>query len=128
TVFAASEVRMLHAAGVPDEVDEDRLAIHLCGAFGRVADTFWSGVGSVEPGDTRVFNGRVARQFTHWQPRVGRPWLATRLPDAVEGLEAVLTAATRERIDPGATGLALSGGVDSTCIALAGGVGSLRAL
>src|SRR5690606_3321607 len=68
-VLVASEIRMLHAAGVPARVDEDRLVLQLCGPIGRVGHAFWSGVAAAEPGETLVVDDGAERRFTHWRPR-----------------------------------------------------------
>ena len=126
--LAASEIRMLHAAGLPAVVDELRLALQICGPFGRIPHTYWLGATALDQAETKVVSATSMRSFTHWRPQIGKPYLTTNQLDALEGLSEAITRSTAERVDPGKTALSLSGGVDSTNVAVASPRGSLVTL
>ena len=126
--LAASEIRMLHAAGVPAEVDELRLALQICSQYAPSSHTYWLGTTALDQAETKIVTEHTERSFTHWSPQIGKPFATTNELDALEGLCEVITTATAQRVDAGRTALSLSGGVDSTNVALAAPHGSLLTL
>lgn len=79
----------------------------------------WSwveGVAKVPPGHVLV-QDRGGRRVERWAGLTARPRLELRRAEVVDRFDALLTDAVARRVVPGATGVLLSAGVDSTLLA-----------
>ncbi|TVR99729.1 MAG: asparagine synthase (glutamine-hydrolyzing) [Rhodospirillales bacterium] len=132
----ASELKALHAAGIPRELDAASVASFLRYAYVPAPYAIFHGVGKVMPGEvvTIAADGGVSRQ-AYWRlDDVARRGLAAPLQasdaEAVDRLDALLAdAVSRQMIADVPLGAFLSGGVDSsTVVALmvAAGKGPVR--
>ena len=75
-----------------------------------------AGIKQIPPASvvTISFDGQIRDTWTYWWPKpVPKPWS---YEQAVEELSEALTVAVNDRIEPGHTGLFLSGGADSRAI------------
>ena len=117
-VFASSVQGVLAAPGVPQDVDETRVAALL---LSKPADlpadgTFFPAVSKLEPGHSMAFTNGRASFRRHWRPE--------RVPDvrpssdeaAIEELLELLDQAVRCRCVGGPVGVEVSGGLDSSAI------------
>jgi asparagine synthase (glutamine-hydrolysing) len=79
--------------------------------------TLYEGVSRLNPGAVLLLDANGTREQAYWRPRFAEP---LRLPTAAlaEQVRGALELAVRRRIDPaGATGVLMSGGLDSASIA-----------
>jgi len=121
----ASEIKALHAAGIPAEADAVAWATYLGhGHYDHSARTFWRGVEAVPAGTTLSFapgEAPVARRWYDLAAHVGEDFDSR--PDAVVRAEvlALLEESVRLRFRADVpVGINLSGGLDSsTLLALA---------
>jgi asparagine synthase (glutamine-hydrolysing) len=116
----ASEVRALHAAGVPADADEPAWATYLAhGASDASARTFWRGISSLPAGHwLRWRDGRTSvRQWYDLAERTGAALDDRPEADVREEYGALLrdSIALRFRADV-PVGINLSGGLDSSLL------------
>lgn len=117
--FASEPEALLALPGVSTSPNMDRVASWLVPAFSFEdrAGTFYGAIRRVLPGTTLTFHGggqpreRVCSSF------VAQPPLTLAGPDeALELFSTAFDAAVRDAIDPGSTGVMLSGGIDSASV------------
>lgn len=102
--------------GVSREVNRVFVAEHLLHRWRALDETYFSAIRRVPAGHYLVGNGEVRR---YWR---APPDLSTELPDLESWLDAVeerLEQAVDRCLDLGRAGIYLSGGVDSTTVAMA---------
>lgn len=120
TLLFASEIKALHAAGVPAEVDEASWSEYLCdGVYDSSERTFWRGVVSLPPGHCVTWrNDRT--QLTKWYDLADRCGEDLDERD-IETVEEEYTSLLKQclglrfRSDV-PVGINLSGGLDSSTL------------
>jgi asparagine synthase (glutamine-hydrolysing) len=120
TLFAASEIKSLHAAGVAATPDASTWATYLSyGAYDHSERTFWQGVASLPPGHYLTWQyGRLTLQpWYDLAERVG-DGVDERSPGAVvEEYMSLLNESVRLRFRSDVpVGINLSGGLDSSTL------------
>lgn len=116
-VFASTVPDMLAHPRVEAGVNETAVAHFLAHASTGGPHTFFKGIRTVPPAHAFVFNaeGHVSHRYWQVDEHASHP------PDDdvayADGLRTVLEAAVRDRMAPGTTGLAVSGGLDSSSLA-----------
>ncbi len=101
-------------------IDRHELIRRLSFWTGRGASSVWRGVAELPAGHTVVLGDRGTPASRYWRPRTQSDVARLSLPEAAEALRGVLGQAVDERLAPGLTAVAMSGGRDSTAV-----VGSL---
>ena len=119
-VFASAVEGVLAAPGVSDALDETTVATSLTGMFlFTTTRTFFQAVRKLPPGHTLTVKAGAVRLERHWRPEAApnaRP--ASDEAYAEEFLD-IYTRAVRDRLrGPGPIGAHLSGGLDSSSIAV----------
>jgi asparagine synthase (glutamine-hydrolysing) len=120
TVFIASEIKTLHAAGVAADADEEIWATYLAtGLHDHSARTFWRGVHSLPPGHClRWRAGRI--EIARWYDlaeRTGETHDARPIETVCEEYRALLEESVRLRFRSDVpVGINLSGGLDSSTL------------
>jgi len=120
TLFVASEIKALRAAGIPARPDPTAWATYLAfGLYDHSERTFWEGIRSLQPGHTLAWH-RGRTTTSRWYDlaeRVG-PQYDDRPLDAVrEEYLALLTESVRLRFRADVpVGINLSGGLDSSTL------------
>ena len=85
--------------------------------YGDGTSTAWSGIHELPAGHSLLFTPGCLTTERFWAPRGSDRWRALRPAEAVAALRDLLQEAARERLVPGRTALAMSGGLDSTSLA-----------
>ncbi|WP_107704619.1 asparagine synthase (glutamine-hydrolyzing) [Nocardioides allogilvus] len=114
-----SEIKALHAAGVPRRVDEDSLDAYLTARAVPAPYTLFAGVRKLPPGHrARVSRTGELQVERYWAPPPSDPghlWTPQSAVDAVD--VAVTDAVAAAQVADVPIGCYLSGGVDSSLIA-----------
>lgn len=114
----ASEVRALLAGGVSDELDRGAVFDYL--AYGKVhaPRTILRDVLKLEAGHWLRLDSKGLKLERFWRPESRKPERAPSLGEAVERLDAVLSASVKgAMLSDVPVGAFLSGGVDSSLVA-----------
>jgi asparagine synthase (glutamine-hydrolysing) len=117
----ASEIKALLAAGVPAEMDGDRLGEYLAYGYVPTPFTLYRGIRKLPPASLMVVDsGGVQAPRGYWDlrfPEAGSSREVT-LDSAAERVLELLTEAVRKRLVADVPlGVLLSGGVDSSAVA-----------
>jgi asparagine synthase (glutamine-hydrolysing) len=121
TLLLASEIKSLHAAGVPTRPDPVTWSTYLTyGAHDHSERTFWEGVSALPPGHSLVWQDGQQVRLSCWYDlaeRVG-PEFDTRPSETVqEEYMALLNESVRLRFRSDVpVGINLSGGLDSSTL------------
>jgi asparagine synthase (glutamine-hydrolysing) len=119
-LFVASEIKALHAAGIPARPDPAAWATYLAfGHYDHSERTFWEDISSVPPGHTLAWRlGQTT--ITRWYDlaeRVGPEYDARPLDTVREEYLALLADSVRLRFRADVpVGINLSGGLDSSTL------------
>lgn len=118
--FFASTIEALHSApDVSSALDEDMVATHLTHVHIRATDrTFFRDVRRVSPGRLLIIRKGALRNVRHWHPERAPD---VRLADAdayAQALADLIANAVRDRLNDGPIGAHVSGGLDSSGIAV----------
>jgi asparagine synthase (glutamine-hydrolysing) len=116
-----SEIKALLAAGVPAQLNEDRLGEFLAFGYVPTPHTLFQGIRKLPPASSLVVDAAGVHEPTpFWDlsfPPAGEA-KAVSLPDAAARVRELLTEAVRKRLMADVPlGILLSGGVDSSAIA-----------
>ena len=126
-VFASAVEAVLAAPGVSDTLDEATVAAYLTGTgWNSATRTFFREVRKLPPGHTLTVEGDRHSQAALPRVRIERWWRPERTPAArpasddeyAEELLALYTRAVQDRLCGGPVGVHLSGGLDSSSIAV----------
>ena len=119
-VFASDIGAVLAAPGVSGDLDEAALATRLTyGARSLGERTCYREVRRLLPGHALTVERGSARVRRWWRPEDMPPLPATSDDDLAEACRALLSDAVRDRVrDAGSVGAHLSGGLDSSAIAV----------
>lgn len=120
TLLVASEIKALHAAGVPVHSDEVTWSTYLThGAHDHSERTFWEGVKALPPGHSLVWQDGQVR-LSRWYDlaeRVGPEFDARPTETVQEEYTALLKESVRLRFRSDVpVGINLSGGLDSSTL------------
>ena len=120
-LLLASEIKALHAAGVPADHDRIAWATYLTyGLYEHSPRTFWEGIRSLPPGHTLTWNSDGRTEVNCWYDLANR--LAAELDDRPEEVVkeeylALLTESVQLRFRSDVpVGINLSGGLDSSTL------------
>lgn len=113
----ASELKALFAvAGIEPNVDERHMAAILAGFIDETHDTHYIGVSRLPPAHALVVTATGSRQWAYWQLE---PSVAVPRPDNSEHFLSLFEQAVTARMrGSNAVGTMLSGGLDSSSIAM----------
>lgn len=119
-VFASTVEAVLAAPGVSSELDEATVATYLSRVHpDTTARTFFRSVRKLPPGHTLTVEGGCVRVERHWRPEnAPRARPASDDAHAEEFLELYAQAVKDRLRGPGPVGAHLSGGLDSSSIAV----------
>lgn len=114
----ASEVRHLIAL-LPCQPEPDRASVaHWIGVSSRPGmQTLWTGIRRLQPGGMLLFDRHGMSEATYWTPRFQEPLDAPAVELAAEVREGLGRAVGRRIAADGATGVLMSGGLDSSAVA-----------
>ncbi|HEY0390967.1 MAG TPA: asparagine synthase-related protein [Solirubrobacterales bacterium] len=117
----ASEVRHLLAL-LPRQPQPDPASVaHWIGVSTRPGmQTLWAGVRRLRPGGMLLFDRHGVSEATFWAPRFEEPLEMSAGEIAAEVREELARAVTRRIAADGATGVLMSGGLDSSAVAALG--------
>lgn len=119
-IFVAPGIRSLLAqAGVSLDLNRAGLVEHLVHRWTRIEETYFSDVRRVPPGEFLFFGEGGARNQRYWLPIASRQdidWIPA--GEARERFLLVLRDAVASQMGSRATGVFLSGGIDSAAIAM----------
>jgi asparagine synthase (glutamine-hydrolysing) len=121
-LLLASEIKALHAAGVPCAPDQTTWATYLStGLYDHTARTFWQDIQAIEPGSSLAWTKHRGLSMTRWYDiasRVQRSGPDERSDNEVaEELLSVLEHSVRLRFRSDVpVGICLSGGLDSSLL------------
>ncbi|MCX7646476.1 MAG: asparagine synthase-related protein [Rhodobacteraceae bacterium] len=113
--LAATPEAALRAAGIAAEPDEDWVADYLAGQETSFRRTAWRGVERLPPGHLLIAGGGRVELRRWWDLAPETLAAADRAPEA---LAEALDRAVRAALRGGATAAMLSGGLDSSALAL----------
>jgi asparagine synthetase B (glutamine-hydrolysing) len=120
-VHVASELKSLVAAGLAPELDLDAWAQILAYEYTLGDSTPLAGVRLVPAGTALAVSASLSHEAAHTYFRYRiEPEHVAEGPELVDELGRLLEQAVRRRLD-GGPGLALSGGLDSRCLAIVAG-------
>lgn len=121
SLFLASEIKALHAAGVPAQPDAASWAAYLTrGLYDHTEATFWKGIRSLPPGAEMTWSGAGEPEIRRWYDlaAVAGAESDRRPDDAVaDELLGLLEDSVRLRFRADVpVGICLSGGLDSSLL------------
>ena len=120
TLFVASEIRALHAAGVPAAADERAWATYLThGLSDHTERTFWKGIASLPPGWAMTWQAGAVHRWAWYDlaARVGGEFDTRSADDVQDEYLALLEESVRFRFRADVpVGINLSGGLDSATL------------
>lgn len=117
TLRVATRSAAILADGVPHDLDLVTVGSVGAGLWSHAPATGYAHIHELPAGHALAWEpGTAPIVRPHWQPPQDMPTHRRPLADAAEELRALLAAAVRERIEPGATAVSLSGGWDSTAV------------
>ncbi len=122
-ILFATELRDLLALA-PSRPDPDALSFTMwLGARGcPEGRTLYSGVSRLGPGEAFAYSGGALDRRIHWRPTYEPPRHTGR-GELAEALRRQLRASTWQYLTPGVNGVILSGGIDSSVVAVAAAEG-----
>ncbi|MEQ1607675.1 MAG: asparagine synthase-related protein [Hyphomonadaceae bacterium] len=115
-VAVASEIKGILALGGEHRFSTEGMADFLAGIVPERDATWYAGIKRLPPGHAMSVKREGSRVWAYWRPE---PPANPCTGDAVEQFEAIFKEAVRTRLAPDA-GVFLSGGLDSSAIALTG--------
>jgi asparagine synthase (glutamine-hydrolysing) len=117
TLRIATRISAILADGVPRDLDLVTVGSVGAGLWSHASATGYAHIHELPAGHALEWRpGTAPVVRPHWQPPLDMPTRRRPLADAAEELRALLAAAVRERMAPGATAVSLSGGWDSTAV------------
>lgn len=105
--------------GVNLELDEEALALYLAQCYQLVESrSFYRSIGKVPPGALVQLSAEAAQVYHYWRPERVEELSNLSFPEAVELGTQLLAASVRDRIRSGKVAAHISGGLDSSLIAV----------
>jgi asparagine synthase (glutamine-hydrolysing) len=118
-LLSASIDALLACPGVSRALNRAALADHLCQRWPDPAETFFEAVRRVRPGHVLVSTASGVVQQRYWQPISLDHPVEEVSPESLDEFDARFERAVERVMDHGATGILLSGGIDSVSVAAA---------
>jgi asparagine synthase (glutamine-hydrolysing) len=116
--FASAIGPLLTLPETPKKLNEAAAAVYLSGPFGRADWTLFEGISQLPPAHTLIVTPSEHRTWRYWEPDLSK---TVRLHDDreyAEGFRTYFVRAVKDRLRTASpVGVALSGGVDSSCVA-----------
>ena len=116
----ASTIEALHSTpDVSSALDEDMVATHLTHVHIRATDrTFFRDVRRVPPGRLLIIRKGALRSVRHWHPECAPDVRLANADAYAQALADLLAKAVADRLNDGPIGVHVSGGLDSSGIAV----------
>jgi asparagine synthase (glutamine-hydrolysing) len=118
-LLSASIDALLACPGVSRALNRAAIADHLCQRWPDPAETFFEAVRRVRPGHVLVSTARGIAQQRYWEPISLDHPVEEVSAEALDDFDARFERAVERVMDHGATGILLSGGIDSVSVAAA---------
>ena len=116
-IFASHEYGLAKSGLCKAALLEEKLVSLLFRFKEKYEQTVFGGIHKVTPGHCLSFSRGMGTAVKYWKPENISKNKTLSFNDAVEGLRERIITATRNRMEPGKTGLHVSGGLDSCGIA-----------
>lgn len=114
-IFASHEFGLVKSGLVKSGIYEEKLVGSLFWYNEIYAQTVFQNVCKVMPGHSVSFSAEQeqGKKLKYWNPEIIKKNKVLSLEGAVSRLQELIVTATRSRMEPGKTGLHVSGGLDS---------------
>ena len=116
-IFASHEFGLVQSGLIEASLSEEKLICRFFRFHRSYAQTAFNQVQKVEPGHSVSCSFGQIKITKYWKPENIKKDKTLSFADAVFQLRQLLVLATTSRIEPGKTGVHVSGGLDSTGIA-----------
>lgn len=116
-LIASHEFGLVKSGLVKTGLSEEKLISCFFRYKGIYAQTVFQKIHKVIPGHSVSFSAGQKKKLKYWKPENIQKNRTLTFENAVSRLRELIVAATRNRMEPGKTGLHVSGGIDSCGVA-----------